>query len=288
MKRIGQTRTHRGFDIPTMMYGTAWKEAQTRTFTLAALNAGFRAIDTANQRKHYAEADVGEAVRHFLENTDCERDALFLQTKYTFQAGQDHRLPYDPQAKIAEQVAQSIASSLEHLHTDWLDAYILHGPSRRFGLIEEDLEAWHAIEHTQKAGQARMIGVSNVTLEQLQGIVEQATIPPAFVQNRCFAQNQWDAEVRAYCAQHDIVYQGFSLLTANINHITRPEIQEIAYHHQLTLPQLIFLFSCQIGMLPLTGTTDEQHMVQDLGIMNEPLLTEEDCQTILNIAHNNT
>lgn len=60
MKRIGQTRIHRGLDIPTMIYGTAWKEAQTSTLTLAALQTEFRAIDTANQRKYYVKADGGK------------------------------------------------------------------------------------------------------------------------------------------------------------------------------------------------------------------------------------
>ena len=57
------------------------------------------------------------------------RDDLFLQTKFTYRRGQDHRLPYDPVASLSVQVAQSMASSLEHLGTDYVDSYVLHGPS---------------------------------------------------------------------------------------------------------------------------------------------------------------
>ena len=48
--------------VPSFMYGTAWKEEETRRLVGLALEAGFRAIDTANQRRHYHEAGVGEAL----------------------------------------------------------------------------------------------------------------------------------------------------------------------------------------------------------------------------------
>src|SRR4051812_24055577 len=94
-----------------LMYGTAWKEARTEELTRKALAAGFRAIDTANQRKHYLEAGVGAAVAQ----SGVPRGELLLQTKFTYVNGQDQRLPFDPAAPIATQVEQSCASSLEHL-----------------------------------------------------------------------------------------------------------------------------------------------------------------------------
>src|SRR5688500_3914893 len=108
---------------PDFLYGTAWKEDRTRALTEQALRAGFRGIDTANQRRHYFEAGVGEALAAAYEAKLVTRDDVFLQTKYTYQPGQDHRLPYDPQAPLATQVAQSMASSLEHLGTDHVDSY---------------------------------------------------------------------------------------------------------------------------------------------------------------------
>ena len=77
---------------PHIMYGTAWKDNKTEQLTLQALNAGFRAIDTANQRKHYYEAGVGKAIAAFMEVTHIKRDELFIQTKFTHKEGQDHRL----------------------------------------------------------------------------------------------------------------------------------------------------------------------------------------------------
>src|SRR3954471_13023125 len=104
-----------GVRVPRLLYGTAWKEDATERLTGLALRHGFRGIDTANQRKHYHEAAVGQAVRAAVAAGVVTRDDVFLQTKFTFRPGQDHRLPYDPAAPIAAQVAQSFERSLEHL-----------------------------------------------------------------------------------------------------------------------------------------------------------------------------
>lgn len=71
-----------------MLYGKAWKENKTELFTFQALNAGFRGVDTANQRKHYYEEGVGLAIQHFLQTTGYSRQDLFLQTKFTLSSGQ--------------------------------------------------------------------------------------------------------------------------------------------------------------------------------------------------------
>src|SRR5262245_2596100 len=114
---VERVRKIRGVEVPSFFYGTAWKEERTASLTRLAIETGFRAIDTANQRKHYVEAGVGEAVAALIDEGKIKREELFLQTKFTFARGQDHRLPYDPQAPFGEQVAQSFASSLEHLRT---------------------------------------------------------------------------------------------------------------------------------------------------------------------------
>ena len=66
--------------IMNFMYGTAWKEQATSECVFAALKAGFKAIDTANQRKHYNEAGVGEALLKAYSELGIRRKDLFLQT----------------------------------------------------------------------------------------------------------------------------------------------------------------------------------------------------------------
>jgi len=249
--------------IPSFMYGTAWKKEATTELVLQAVEAGFTAIDTANQLVHYDEARVGEALLQ-LANHGITRDKLFLQTKFTPVNGQDHRLPYDARANITTQVQQSFASSLTHLHTDSLDSYVLHGPYSRRGLGPEDWEVWAAIEALYDAGKTKMIGISNVSADQLTLLCAKANHKPMVVQNRCYAAFGWDKDVREICRTHGIIYQGFSLLTANSGIFAEPDMRALAAKYQTGLAQLVFRFSQQIGMLPLTGTTNPQHMKEDL------------------------
>ena len=130
-----------------------------------ALDQGFRGIDTANQRKHYNEAAVGEGIREMINRGLIARRDLFIQTKFTQLHGQDHRLPYDPHSSLTDQVEQSFVSSLEHLGIEIIDCYVLHGPSTRSGLGRDDWAIWRAMENIYDSGRALILGVSNVTRE---------------------------------------------------------------------------------------------------------------------------
>ena len=261
--------------VPRLLYGTAWKEDDTERLTLLALREGFRGIDTANQRRHYHEAAVGRAITTAIGSGLVTRDDLFLQTKFTFRPGQDHRLPYDPTAPVAVQVEQSFASSLEHLGVDAIDSYVLHGPMQSEGLTTADREAWRAMEAIYTAGRARLLGVSNVTRDQLAGLCDGARVQPRFVQNRCYAIRGWDRAVREFCQAGDIVYQGFSLLTANRQVLVHPRLVQIAEHHGRTPAQVVFRFALDVGMIPLTGTTSTDHMRDDLAVFDFQLDPEE-------------
>jgi diketogulonate reductase-like aldo/keto reductase len=260
--------------IPSFMYGTAWKKEATTQLVESAVAAGFAAIDTANQLIHYQEALVGEALQR-LAKQGITRDRLFLQTKFTPANGQDHRTPYDPSADLTTQVKQSFDSSLTHLHTDRVDSYVLHGPYQRRGLGKADWEVWAAIEGLYDSGKTSMIGISNVTGEQLTALCAQAKHKPMVVQNRCYAALGWDKEVRDICRSHGIIYQGFSLLTANREVLAEAEVRGIAKKLGAGVAQVIFRFAMQIGMLPLTGTTNPQHMKEDLQAEQLSLSTEE-------------
>src|SRR4051812_50156125 len=144
-----------GVRVPRFLYGTAWKEQETRRLTELALRTGFRGIDTANHRRHYDEAAVGQAVAAALASGLVARADLFLQTKFTFRPGQDHRLPYDPGASIPVQVEQSFANSLEHLGTAVIDSYLLHGPSRPAGLGPNHREGGRAMEAVPESARTR-------------------------------------------------------------------------------------------------------------------------------------
>ena len=203
------------------------------------------------------------------------RDELFLQTKFTHRDGQDHRLPYDERAPIGDQVQQSFESSLAHFGTDRLDSLVLHGPSTRDGLGAEDIDAWRAMERIATSGRVTLLGASNVTAKQVQQLVGLAGVEVSFVQNRCYAERGWDRTVRAVCTEHGITYQGFSLLTANRHIVASNRVGAIAVKHGVTPAQVIFRFAQLVGMLPLTGTRNPQHMREDLAAERIPLSPDE-------------
>jgi diketogulonate reductase-like aldo/keto reductase len=262
------------------MYGTAWKEDLTRALTSQAISTGFRALDTANQRKHYVEEAVGAAIQDALSSEVVTREDLFIQTKFTYPGGQDYRIPYDLNANVRTQVRQSLSISLRHLGITRIDSYLLHGPSRRTGLGLIDLETWRAMESAVEENIVGSLGISNVCVDQLAALLSCVRIGPAFVQNRCFAAARWDKEVRILCHANNIVYQGFALISGNRSLLQTPYVQRIAKRHGKTAEQLIYRFAIQLGIVPLTGTTNGTHMRETLDVF-EFTLPEDDINTLL-------
>jgi diketogulonate reductase-like aldo/keto reductase len=265
---------------PSIIYGTAWKEDRTRALTSQAIGAGFRAFDTANQRKHYVEEAVGAAIQDALSSGVVTREDLFIQTKFTYPGGQDHRMPYDPNSDARTQVRQSLSSSLRHLGITRIDSYLLHGPSRRTGLGLVDLATWRAMENAVDENVIGSLGISNVRVDQLAALLSCARIRPAFVQNRCFAAARWDEEVRALCRTENLVYQGFALISGNRSLLQTPYVQNIAQRLGKTAEQLVYRFAIQLGIVPLTGTTNGAHMREALDVLGFTL-PEEDMKILL-------
>jgi diketogulonate reductase-like aldo/keto reductase len=254
---------------PRILYGTAWKKEDTESLVRTAILQGYRGIDTACQPKHYHEPGVGAAVSSFLDekasNGKLAREDLYLQTKFTSLSGQDPaRIPYDPKAPLAEQVRQSFAVSLRNLRTDYLDCLVLHSPLPNAG---QNLEVWRTMESLVDARGVRQLGISNCyQLEQLQTLFDSARVKPAVVQNRFYADTEYDRGIRAFCRQHGMIYQSFWTLTANPHLLTHQTVRELASRHGRTPAQILFRYLTQNDIVPLTGTRSETHLREDLAI----------------------
>jgi len=261
-----------GVQSPRILYGTAWKKARTEALVAAAIRQGFRGIDTAGQPRHYHEPGVGAGIAACLREGVLGRDELYLQTKFTPLSGQDPKqLPYDSRAALCEQVGQSFASSLRNLQTPYVDCLVLHSPLPD---AQQQHEVWQAMEAIVDAGGARQIGISNCHgLDVLEALYRWARIKPAVVQNRFHADTRYDREIRAFCRQQRIVYQSFWTLTANPQVLAQERVQGLALKYGRTPAQILFRYLTQEGVVPLTGTTSEIHMREDLQIF-EFALTE--------------
>jgi diketogulonate reductase-like aldo/keto reductase len=266
-------RSNRKVRVPRIIYGTAWKKADTARLVTLAVQSGFCGIDTACQPKHYDEAGVGAGVAAGLREGLTRAD-LYLQTKFTSLSGQDpDRIPYDRGAPLPRQVAQSVGVSLKNLQTDYLDCVLLHSPMPS---LTQTQSAWRALEAFIDTGQVRQLGISNCyRLDDLESLYESARIKPAVVQNRFYADTNYDRHVRAYCDQKQIIYQSFWTLSANPQLMAHQSIGTPAAAHKRTPAQILFRYLTQIGIVPLTGTRSEVHMRDDLSIFDFTLSNAE-------------
>lgn len=283
-------------DMPWLIYGTAWKEGRTYELVSRALRHGFQGVDVANQRKHYREDLVGQAVQ-------ASGRRVFLQSKYTPAAGHSRGTePYRPSDRPEQRVAASFWSTMAHLGlaraprpSAWngtpLDAYLLHGLTEwSTPLSGEDWRVYAALEDLRNAGYVRRIGVSNVSPEHVRELCARARVKPHIVQNRCYASTRFDELTRQELASPAClhadgtvpVYQAFSLLTANGHVLRDAAVQAVARRRGESPAATLFAFARQLGIVSLTGSKDALHWTEDFDAVALVAgnLTDTDVQAI--------
>lgn len=266
MKEQEYYTTSENVKMPKIIYGTAWKKDRTEELVIKAIELGFRGIDTACQPKHYNEPLVGKALEK-LQKMGIQRESIFLQTKFTSVNGQDpNNIPYDKNAPLETQVAQSFEVSKKNLKTKYVDSLVLHSP---MGSTSLNNKVWLAMEKIYQEGGAKQLGISNCyDLKVLKDLYKNSKVKPSVVQNRFYSQSGYDKELRAFCSDNGIIYQSFWTLTANPNILGSIELKTISEKFKKTTAQVFFRFLTQIGIAPLTGTCTETHMKEDLNIFD--------------------
>lgn len=258
-------------DLPFLIYGTAWKKDETAYYVQQAIEAGFRFIDTACQPKHYNEQGVGEGIAAAISSANLERADLYIQTKYTPFPGQDpHRVPYNPNDPLPDQVRQSLTVSLENLQVDYLDGWVLHSPMDTF---EETMVVWREMEAAVDKGTVGRLGISNCyDYELFTKLYRQAKVKPSILQNRFYGHSHFDVDLRQFCSKHNIWYQSFWTLTADPNRrvLDSPQVEKMAEEKGETPQTLMYAYMMSLGYgRPLDGTKSQTHLEQDLNVMKK-------------------
>jgi len=278
--------------IPVFVYGTAWKKDRSADLVYNAINAGFRAVDTAAQPRHYQEHLVGDGIRRAIADGIVGRKDLYVrkitifnvldnqtadhrqvQTKFSPISAQDpDNMPYDASAPVTEQVHASIKSSLQNLRSEsepgsvdeaYIDTVVIHSP---LSTLSQTLEAWHALE-TYVPHRIRNLGISNCTLPMLRELCtsNQTTVKPSVVQNRFYEDTLFDVPLRAFCRENQVIYQSFWTLTANPDLVRSGPVQQLARHVNIT-PAAAF-YTLVMGLKDVTvlnGTKNDERMKEDL------------------------
>lgn len=251
-----------------MIYGTAWKGDQTAQAVMSAIGAGFRAFDTAAQPEHYDEALFGQAIREAISQGLVKREELWVQTKFSnIQDRAAKSMPYDPSARIAEQIRCSVESSLSNLASvkdTYIDCVILHAP---LATMEETLEAWDALS-SFVPDRVRSLGISNAAVTAVSILYNKARVKPSIVQNRFCKRTGYDAQVRQFCKNHGIVYQGFGLLRDSPDLLDSSAVQRLADVVGVSKEQALYALVRAIGVVPLNGTSREERMLSDLAALD--------------------
>ena len=260
--------------IPALGFGTLIPDPiATRNATKAALEAGFRTIDTAE--RYRTEREVGEAMQEVFKEGKIKREDVFVTTKLW---NTNHR---------PERVKPAFEASLKKLQLDFVDLYLIHtpfafqpgddqDPRDADGKVVYDqavtlLDTWKALEELTNEGRCKAIGLSDVNLEQVRHIVEAARIKPAVVHVESHPYlPEW--ELLNYCKKNGIVLQAFAALghSSEPSLLNDPVITAIARRVSKTPAQVLLAWAIQRGTAALTTSKNPTRIQENFDVSSLP------------------
>jgi diketogulonate reductase-like aldo/keto reductase len=261
-------------EIPALGFGTLIPDpVRTREATTTALQTGFRQFDCAERYRN--EKQVGEAMRAVFKEGKVKRQDVFIGTKLW---NNNHR---------PERVKSAFEASLRRLQLDYVDLYSTHTPfafkpgeeqdprDESGNVVYDDAvtltDTWKALESLVDAGKCKAIGLSNVNLQQLKDVFENARIKPAVVQVESHPYlPEW--ELLNYCKRNGIVMQAFAALGHGIEPklVDDPVVTVIAMRVHKTPAQVLLAWAVQRGTAPLTTATNARHIEENFDISTLP------------------
>lgn len=241
-----------GYEMPIMGLGTySLSDEECYDSVTALLEAGGRLIDTAYM--YHNEAAVGQAIR----DSDVPREEIFVITKlYPSQFD-------DPEA--------AIDLAMDTLDIDYIDMMLLHHPGTG------DVEAYLAMEQAVEDGKIRSIGLSNWYIEELEEFLPQINIIPALVQNEIHPYYQ-EQDVVPYIQELGITVQGwypFGGRGYTSELLGDETISAIATSHGVTSAQVILRWNLQRGVVVIPGSSNPDHIRENLDLFGFELTDEE-------------
>lgn len=233
-----------GHMMPQLGCGT-WRvaEADAAALTVDAVNAGYRAIDTAAMYGN--EAGVGAGLR----DAGLPRDALFVTTKLD---NPDHG---------HDATLRAFDASLARLGLDQLDLYLIHWPRERTGLF---VESWKVLVRLRAEGRVRSIGVSNFQPPHLERIIDDTGVKPAVNQIELHPRFQ-QVELRGWMDENGIATQSWSPL-GQATILSDPVIAGIAAKHRRSAAQVVIRWHLDQGIITIPKAADRRHLVENLTV----------------------
>jgi diketogulonate reductase-like aldo/keto reductase len=260
--------------IPALGFGTLIPDpVATKNATKAALEAGFRQLDTSE--RYRTEKEVGEAMQEVFQSGKIKREDVFVATKLW---NNNHR---------PERAKRAFEASLKKLQLDFVDLYLIHTPFAFQPGDEQDprdasgnviydkgvtlLDTWRTLESLVDEGKCKAIGLSDVNLEQTKEIFDAARIKPAVVHVESHPYlPEW--ELLNYCKKNGIVLQAFAALGHSMepNLLKDPVITAIAGRVNKTPAQVCLAWAIQRGTALLTTSKTPSRIKENFDISTIP------------------
>lgn len=236
-----------GTEIPEIGFGT-WQTTESVQKTVkAALEAGYRHIDTADIYGN--EEEIGEAI----EESGIERKDLYLTTKIW------------NSNRSTLGVNDSVEQSLRKLKTSYLDLLLIHWPANETQFEnwkEINAETWKAMEELYKSGVVKTIGVSNFMLPQIKALLETAEVIPAVNQIE-FHPGYTQQEVVDFCKEKGIAIEAWSPIGSG--RLLKDEtLKDIAEKYDVSPAILCIQFCLQSGVIVLPKSENPVNIKNNL------------------------
>ena len=221
--------------------------AQTAAAVSAALDAGYRHIDTAQMYGN--EREVGEAIAR----SGLDRTEVFVTTKLNngFHLSQDARKAFD--------------RSLADLGFGYVDLFLIHWPlPTRYG--GDFVSTWRTLEEFYADGRARSIGVSNFNPHHLRPLLDDCDVVPAVNQIEVHPYLTQD-EARAFCAEHRIAVEAWAPI-ARGTVISDPVVAAIAHRAGKTAAQVVLRWHIQRGDIVFPKSVNPVRIRENIDIFD--------------------
>ncbi len=237
---------HDGRRVPQLGLGT-WKlpAEETAPAILAAIEAGYRSIDTAYI--YYNEAEVGQGIA----KCGVPREELFVATKVW-----NNRHGHDS-------TKSALQESLDRMQLDYVDLYLIHWP---VPLEKRYVETWEALIQLRDEGRAKSIGVCNFQIGHLQRLLDTTGVLPVVNQIELHPYFQ-QHDLRTYHADHDILTEAWSPLGQG-QLLQDPAIQELAHQHQATPAQICLRWHIQMGHMVIPKSAQPARIRENFNLWN--------------------
>lgn len=238
-----------GVKMPMLGIGTfLLSPEEAESSVLAALQCGYRLIDTANA--YVNEKAVGRA----MKQSGVPRQEIFLETKLW--------------PAFYEQ-ADAVEKTLQRLDTDYIDLLLIHQPSGNY------IAGYQLMEKAYKEGKVKAIGLSNFTAEQIREILSICEVKPTVLQTEVHPYHQ-ENELKAFLKENGLVSQAwYPLGHGDKALLEEPLFARLGEKYGKSAPQIILRWHTQVGNIVIPGSKKPDHIRANIDLFDFELTGEE-------------